>query len=155
MIFNESGRRNAVSLDIWDAIPVILDHFEQDPAIRVILLEGAGDQAFVSGDEFRRRRNRSPRKRATRCLTKPAVRPAVGPVNRVVADDALENYTRQYCPMIGDNPRGETRGGRAVARRKGQSGGVRGPGAACFDSQDYIESWRAFMEKQRPVFGSS
>jgi enoyl-CoA hydratase len=52
MTFNKPARRNAVSLDMWEAIPVILDRFEQDPAVRVIVLKGAGDQAFVSGADI-------------------------------------------------------------------------------------------------------
>ena len=30
MTFNKPARRNAVSLDMWEAIPVILDRFEFD-----------------------------------------------------------------------------------------------------------------------------
>jgi enoyl-CoA hydratase len=52
MTFNKPARRNAVSLDMWEAIPVILDWFEQDPAVRVIVLKGAGEQAFVSGADI-------------------------------------------------------------------------------------------------------
>ena len=49
VIFNNPGRRNAVSMEMWRAVPEILDRFEADPAIRVIVLRGAGDKAFVSG----------------------------------------------------------------------------------------------------------
>src|SRR5919199_3491853 len=52
IVFNNPARRNAVSLDMWRAIPVILDDFESDPAIRVIVLRGAGDKAFVSGADI-------------------------------------------------------------------------------------------------------
>jgi enoyl-CoA hydratase len=52
MTFNKPARRNAVSLDMWEAIPSILDRFEADPAVRVIVLKGAGDQAFVSGADI-------------------------------------------------------------------------------------------------------
>ena len=38
MTFNNPGRRNAVSLDMWETIPVILDRFEHDPAVRVVVL---------------------------------------------------------------------------------------------------------------------
>src|SRR5437773_922784 len=34
---------------MWEAIPKVLDRFEQDPQIRVIVLKGEGDKAFVSG----------------------------------------------------------------------------------------------------------
>jgi enoyl-CoA hydratase/carnithine racemase len=62
MIFNKPARRNAVSLDMWAAIPEILDKLEQDPAVRVIVLKGAGEQAFVSGadiSEFEQQRSSS------------------------------------------------------------------------------------------------
>jgi enoyl-CoA hydratase/carnithine racemase len=38
MIFNKPARRNAVSLDMWEATPVILDRYEPDPAVRIIVL---------------------------------------------------------------------------------------------------------------------
>lgn len=52
MTFNKTARRNAVSLDMWQAIPEIVDAFEGNPAVRVIVLKGAGDQAFVSGADI-------------------------------------------------------------------------------------------------------
>ncbi len=52
MIFNNPARRNAVSLDMWEAVPRILGHFEADPAIRVIALAGEGGKAFVSGADI-------------------------------------------------------------------------------------------------------
>ena len=52
MIFNNPARRNAVSSDMWAAIPAIVDAFERDPRVRVIVLRGAGDRAFVSGADI-------------------------------------------------------------------------------------------------------
>jgi enoyl-CoA hydratase len=52
MVFNNPERRNAVSVAMWQAIPLIIDHFEGDPDIRVIALAGAGGQAFVSGADI-------------------------------------------------------------------------------------------------------
>ena len=52
MTFNKPERRNAVSLDMWQAIPEILSQFENDPRVRVIVLKGAGDRAFVSGADI-------------------------------------------------------------------------------------------------------
>jgi enoyl-CoA hydratase/carnithine racemase len=49
LTFNNPERRNAVSIDMWEAIPKVLDRFEADPQIRVIVLKGEGDKAFVSG----------------------------------------------------------------------------------------------------------
>ncbi len=60
MTFNNPERRNAVSTDMWAAIPAILERFAADPAIRVIALTGAGGRAFVSGadiSEFAERRS--------------------------------------------------------------------------------------------------
>ena len=52
LTFNKPERRNAVSLDMWEAIPGLLAAFERDPAVRVIVLRGAGDKAFVSGADI-------------------------------------------------------------------------------------------------------
>jgi len=46
MIFNNPDRRNAVSSEMWEAIPLIMDRFEQDPAVRTIVLRGAGDRGL-------------------------------------------------------------------------------------------------------------
>ncbi len=242
MTFNKPARRNAVSLDMWEAMPVILDRFEQDPAVRVIVLKGAGDQAFVSGADISQfEKARSSResnalyenvsgtasRRLTTC-SKPTIAmirgyciggglaiavgcdiriadenarfgiPAarlglgygasgvkqlmnlVGPsftkeifftarhftavearemglVNRVVPSDSLEDYTRGYCATIADNAPMTMH---ALKHTVGEL--LRGEQAdlaacqtlvqACFDSQDYIEGRRAFMEKRRPAF---
>lgn len=52
MVFNNPARRNAISLDMWEAIPTIIGHFEKDPKVRVIVLKGAGDKAFISGADI-------------------------------------------------------------------------------------------------------
>ena len=60
LVFNKPQKHNATSTDMWEAIPVILDEFEKDPAIRVVVVTGAGDKAFVSGadiSEFEKARN--------------------------------------------------------------------------------------------------
>ncbi len=59
IIFNNPARHNAVSLDMWGAVPKMLDDFEADERIRVIVLSGAGGKAFVSGadiSEFKEKR---------------------------------------------------------------------------------------------------
>jgi enoyl-CoA hydratase len=242
MTFSKPGRRNAVSLDMWEAIPTILDRFERDPAVRVVVLKGAGGQAFVSGadiSQFEKARS-SPESNANyervsgeagrrmAAFPKPTIAmirgfciggglaiaigcdirianegarfgiPAarlglgyaatgvkqlmevVGPsftkeifftarhfsatealemglVNRVVPDGVLEDYTRQYCATISDNAPMTMH---ALKRTVGEL--VRGENAdlatcdqlvkACFESEDFIEGRRAFMEKRRPVF---
>ena len=60
MTFNNPARRNAMSLDMWQGVETILDEFESDDDIKVIVMRGAGDKAFVSGadiSEFKERRN--------------------------------------------------------------------------------------------------
>jgi enoyl-CoA hydratase/carnithine racemase len=242
LTFNKPERRNAVSVDMWEAIPTILDRFEQEPAVRVIVLQGAGDQAFVSGadiSQFEAVRS-SPETtlnyervfdaandRLVACAKPtiamirgfciggglaiaagcdiriaeegarfgiPAARlglgygaagvkklmelvgpsftkeifftarhfsadeaHAMGLVNRVVPVDSLESYTRQYCNFICDNAPMTIL---ALKRTVGEL--LLGDRAdletceqlvkACFDSEDYVEGRRAFMEKRRPVF---
>ncbi|MBE0621987.1 MAG: enoyl-CoA hydratase/isomerase family protein [Burkholderiales bacterium] len=58
--FNNPDRRNAVSMAMWEALGDIVRDYEKDDAIRVIVLKGAGDQAFVSGadiSEFEEKRS--------------------------------------------------------------------------------------------------
>src|SRR5438046_1284725 len=58
--FNNPARHNAVSLEMWQALAQIMEDFERDDAIRVIVVTGAGGKAFVSGadiSEFKEKRN--------------------------------------------------------------------------------------------------
>ena len=52
IVFNNPQRRNAVSVDMWEAMPAALERFEADAQVRLIALRGAGDQAFVSGADI-------------------------------------------------------------------------------------------------------
>jgi len=52
MIFNQPDKHNAVSYAMWLAVPKIMADFEADPAVRVIVLAGAGERAFVSGADI-------------------------------------------------------------------------------------------------------
>lgn len=45
-------RRNAISVEMWKAIPGALATLEADDAVRVVVLRGAGDKAFVSGADI-------------------------------------------------------------------------------------------------------
>src|SRR5215469_7169578 len=59
LIFNNPARHNAVSLEMWEAVTRIIDDFERDDAIRIIVVSGAGGRAFVSGadiSEFKEKR---------------------------------------------------------------------------------------------------
>src|SRR6516162_3834166 len=57
VIFNNPDRRNAVSLEMWEATAGILADFGNDNDIRVVVLTGAGDKAFVSGADISRFEN--------------------------------------------------------------------------------------------------
>ena len=52
LTFNNPERRNAMSVDMWEALPRVLAAFQADPEIRAIVLTGAGDKAFVSGADI-------------------------------------------------------------------------------------------------------
>ena len=52
MIFNNPERRNAMSVEMREAIPVILGDFDDDPGVRAVVMTGAGDKAFVSGADI-------------------------------------------------------------------------------------------------------
>jgi len=52
MTFNNPEKHNAVSFEMWEAAEKILDGFESDPAVRVVVLTGAGGKAFVSGADI-------------------------------------------------------------------------------------------------------
>jgi len=243
MIFNNPDRRNAVSAEMNEAVPLIMDRFEADPNVRAIVLRGAGDKAFVAGADISQfEKNRATPEQiakydkigevASRRLAEtdkptiamingwcvgggvgiaitcdlricsenskfgiPAARlglgygapgvkklmDLVGPahvkeifftarhftaaealgmglVNRVVPEAELEAYVRNYCALITDNAPLTMR---ALKRSVNE---LRRPSSEidfakcdrwvkeCFDSQDYIEGRRAFMEKRKPVF---
>ena len=52
MQFNNPARHNAVSVDMWKAVPEIMAEFADDDQIRVVVLSGAGGKAFISGADI-------------------------------------------------------------------------------------------------------
>jgi enoyl-CoA hydratase/carnithine racemase len=50
--FNNPARHNAVSLPMWQGLYDAVSAFAEDPQVRVIVLKGAGDKAFVSGADI-------------------------------------------------------------------------------------------------------
>jgi enoyl-CoA hydratase len=246
VIFNNPERRNAVSLDMWEATARILDDFGRDNDIRVVVLTGAGDKAFVSGADISRFENERANEEAIARYNqtveranaavydypKPTIAmirgycigggvglalccdlricsddsrfavPAaklglgypfhglkklvdvVGPsfakeifytarqfdaeearmmglVNRVVPAAELAAYVKNYADMIGDNAPMTvatakfTIGEVVKDESKRDVGKVAAMVKQCFDSKDYIEGRRAFMEKRKPVFTGS
>src|SRR6266852_9833974 len=61
IIFNRPEKRNAVGIETWQLMPEHINDLATDDAIRVIIMRGAGDKAFVAGadiSQFKdRRRN--------------------------------------------------------------------------------------------------
>ncbi len=241
--FNNPARRNAVSLEMWEALGIILKDFQEDDQIRTVVLKGAGGKSFVSGadiSEFDKKRNSAAAsaeysKKAAEAqgmlykLDKPLIAmiqgyciggglavalnadirfateesvfgiPAaklglgygyggvktlmdlVGPsnakdilfsarfltaeealriglINRIVPRNELETAVREYAGLIADNAPLTIRAAKASAREALKNPEKRDLEKitklvnACFDSEDYAEGRRAFMEKRKPVF---
>ena len=50
--FNNPDKRNAMSLDMWEGFGLALTELRDHPDVRVVILVGAGDKAFVSGADI-------------------------------------------------------------------------------------------------------
>jgi enoyl-CoA hydratase len=60
MTFNNPERRNALTVDMREAMLQIIEDFAADESVRVVVMKGAGDKAFVSGadiSQFEKERN--------------------------------------------------------------------------------------------------
>lgn len=52
LVFDHVERRNAISVEMWSAMPGAIAELDADRSVRVIVLRGAGDVAFVSGADI-------------------------------------------------------------------------------------------------------
>lgn len=52
VIFDNVAKHNAMSKAMWDGLADTMQAFDADDAVRVIVLEGAGNKAFVSGADI-------------------------------------------------------------------------------------------------------
>jgi len=50
--FNNPAKHNAMSLDMWEGLGQALLELRDDPEVRVVIMVGAGDKAFVSGADI-------------------------------------------------------------------------------------------------------
>lgn len=50
--FNNVAKHNALSVDMWEAVPDLLAQAESDPRVRLVVFSGAGEKAFVSGADI-------------------------------------------------------------------------------------------------------
>jgi enoyl-CoA hydratase/carnithine racemase len=243
LVFDHPERRNAISAEMWQALPEAVRELDADPDVRVAVLRGAGDVAFVSGadiSEFERSRTGAEAAadydrttaRAFDALagfSKPllamvhgyciggGMATALGADLRYAADDAvfaipaarlglgyhmaglealsalvgpaaakeivftarrygaaealrlglvnavhpkaeLEREVRALAAAIADNAPLTLRAAKLALRELAREPGtrdhasVRGAIRACFESDDYREGVRAFLEKRRPRF---
>lgn len=52
LTFNRPEARNAMTFEMYDGLVRICDEVEQDPGIRVLVLTGSGEKAFVAGTDI-------------------------------------------------------------------------------------------------------
>ncbi|MDB5858606.1 MAG: enoyl-CoA hydratase/isomerase family protein [Ramlibacter sp.] len=50
--FNNPARHNALSVDMWEAVPPLLQLARDDDRVRLVVFSGAGEKAFVSGADI-------------------------------------------------------------------------------------------------------
>jgi enoyl-CoA hydratase len=50
--FNNPARHNALSVDMWEAVPPLLRVAQDDDRVRLVVFSGAGEKAFVSGADI-------------------------------------------------------------------------------------------------------
>ena len=241
--FNNPTRHNALSVDMWQAVPPLLAQAQRDEAIRLVVFSGAGDKSFVSGADISQFEDMRAAREAVKqyealaeealmaihdcakptlaCIRGycigggvnvaiscdlrlasddstfaiPAARlglgyrlsalknlvdlvgvgtakdlfftarridaaeaRALGLVTRVCPAAELDALLKEYTEALGQNAPLTVHAGKRIMReilkpdadldRELCQGLIRG----CFDSEDYAEGRRAFMEKRKPVF---
>ncbi|MBN9277398.1 MAG: enoyl-CoA hydratase/isomerase family protein, partial [Hyphomicrobium sp.] len=52
IVADNPARLNAYTRDMWEALPRLIREAEADPAVRVIVLRGAGTKAFSAGADI-------------------------------------------------------------------------------------------------------
>jgi enoyl-CoA hydratase/carnithine racemase len=52
IIFNRPHVRNAITSQMWAALPKLLRRLQRQPSVRVVVLSGAGGKAFASGADI-------------------------------------------------------------------------------------------------------
>jgi enoyl-CoA hydratase/carnithine racemase len=72
VIFNNPQKRNAMSLEMYQATAEALENYAKDPAVRVVILKGEGDKAFISGadiSQFKEKRSNAEQVRAAEVIS--------------------------------------------------------------------------------------
>ena len=52
LVFDHEKRRNAITADMWEAIPEAVQTLQEDLSVRAVIMRGAGSEAFVSGADI-------------------------------------------------------------------------------------------------------
>src|SRR5687768_15822555 len=52
IVFDNVARHNALSVDMWGAVPPLLAQAAIDDDVRMVVFSGAGEKAFVSGADI-------------------------------------------------------------------------------------------------------
>jgi enoyl-CoA hydratase len=90
LVFNRPAKRNAISFEMWQALPSLLADLAVDTDLRVLVIRGAGEEAFASGadiSEFGRvRADRTTARRYSRTVE--------------AADRSLAEFPRPTIAMI-------------------------------------------------------
>lgn len=87
IVFNKPERRNAVDLEMWERLPRLVAEVAEDDAVRVLILRGAGDEAFVSGADISQFRKVRSGPNATRDYDR-------------AVDKALQSVARLEKPVV-------------------------------------------------------
>ena len=53
LVIDRPERRNAISLEMYEALPGLLGELDADPAVKVVVIRGAGRDAFAAGADMR------------------------------------------------------------------------------------------------------
>src|SRR4026209_1931164 len=52
VLFSNPAKMNAMSYDMWHAVPKVFAQLDADPAVRLIVCAGDGEKAFISGADI-------------------------------------------------------------------------------------------------------
>lgn len=52
LVLNRPQKRNALTLDMWRAIPSAIEAFDSDPDVKAVVIRGAGERAFSAGGDI-------------------------------------------------------------------------------------------------------